>query len=54
MPWGKPYEQMTVEELQAGILEKMGKNGPITDRMRREVEENIWHNSLVNWIKSFR
>ena len=48
-----PYEQMTVEQLQAVILEKMAKNGPVTDRMRKEVKENIWHNSLVNWAKSF-
>ncbi len=50
----KPYEQMTVPELQAAILEKLGKNGPITDRMRREVQENVYPNSLLNWVKSFR
>jgi len=50
----KPYEQMTVSELQAAILEKLGKNGPITDRMRREVQENVYPNSLLNWVKSFR
>lgn len=50
----KSYEEMTVEELQEAILEKMRKNGPVTERMRREVEENIWHDSLVNWVKSFR
>ncbi len=49
-----PYEEMTVEELQAVILEKMAKNGPVTDRMRRDVESNIWLNSLINWAKSFR
>ena len=48
-----PYEEMTVEQLQAVILAKMKKNGPVTDRMRKDVEENIWHNSLVNWAKSF-
>ena len=50
----RPYEEMTVEELQAAILEKMAGNGPVTEEMRRTVEENIWHNSLVNWVKSFR
>ena len=50
----KPPEDMTVEQLQAVILGKMAKNGPVTDRMRRDVEENIWHDSLVNWAKSFR
>lgn len=49
-----PYEEMTVKQLQAVILSKMAKNGPVTDRMRRDVMENIWHNSLVNWAKSFR
>ena len=52
--WSKPYEQMTIEELQQGILEKMAKNGPVTDRMYRDVMENVYHNSLVNWIQSFR
>ena len=50
----KPYELMTVEQLQAVILAKMAKNGPVTERMRRDVIENIWHNSLVNWANSFR
>ncbi len=50
----KPYEEMTVEELQAAILSKMAKNGPVTEQMKRDVKENIWHNSLINWIKSFR
>ena len=53
-PEGKPYEQMSVEELQAEILAKMAKNGPITDRMRRDVMENVYHGSLLNWVKSFR
>lgn len=50
----KPYEQMSVEELQAVILEKLGKNGPITDQMKRDVANNVYHDSLVNWAKSFR
>ena len=45
---------MSVEELQACILEKLAKNGPVTDRMRKEVAENIYPNSLLNWVKSFR
>lgn len=49
-----PYEQMSVEQLQAAILAKMEKNGNVTEKMRREVLENIWHDSLVNWVKSFR
>ncbi len=51
--WSKSYEEMTIEELQQAILERMAKNGPVTDRMKREVMENVYHNSLVNWIRSF-
>ena len=47
-------EDMTVEQLQAVILAKMAKNGPVNDQMHRDVEANIWHDSLVNWAKSFR
>lgn len=49
----KSYEEMTVEELQQAILERLSRNGPVTDQMRRDVSENVYHNSLVNWIKSF-
>ena len=49
-----PYEEMTVEQLQAAILAKMAANGPVTDQMRRDVEQNVWPGSLVNWVKSFR
>ena len=45
---------MSVEVLQAAILEKLAKNGPVTDQMRRDVAENIYPNSLLNWVKSFR
>ena len=54
VPENIPYEEMSVEQLQQAILMKMAKNGPVTDRMRKDVEENIWHDSLVNWVKSFR
>ncbi|MDY4546659.1 MAG: alpha-amylase family glycosyl hydrolase [Candidatus Choladocola sp.] len=54
VPTNKDYEEMTIEELQQAILDKMAKNGPITDRMRRDVIENVYHNSLINWVKSFR
>ncbi|MBR6468747.1 MAG: alpha-amylase [Lachnospiraceae bacterium] len=49
-----PYAEMTIEQLQTVILEKMSKNGPVTDQMRRDVENNIWHDSLVKWAGSFR
>ncbi|MBP3603039.1 MAG: alpha-amylase [Lachnospiraceae bacterium] len=52
--WNKRYEDMTVEELQEAILEKMRRNGPVTDYMLGTVRENTHHDSLVNWVKSFQ
>jgi hypothetical protein len=52
-PMGKPYEHMTVPELRQAILDKMAKNGPVTDRMRQDVMENRWRDSLLTWVKSF-
>ena len=49
----KTFEEMTVEELQEAILERMKHNGPVTEQMRNDVLENIYHNSLITWIKSF-
>ena len=51
---GKSYESMSIEELQEAILSKMAKNGPVTEQMLRTVRENIYHDSLINWVKSFR
>ncbi len=52
--WNKSYEDMDVAELQAAILEKLAANGPVTDQMRRDVSDNVYKNSLINWVKSFR
>ena len=52
--WNKPYEDMSVEELQEAILEKMRRNGSVTDYMMGTVRENTHHGSLVNWVKSFQ
>lgn len=49
----KSPEGMTVDELQQAILAKMAGNGPVTDQMKKTVYDNIWHDSLVNWLKSF-
>ncbi len=49
----KRYEDMTVEELQEAILEKMRQNGPVSDYMLGTVRENTHHGSLVTWVKSF-
>ena len=50
----KSPEDMTVDELQQAILAKMAGNGLVTDQMKKTVYDNIWHDSLVNWLKSFR
>ena len=51
---GKRPEEMSVEELQAEILARLEANGPVTDRMLRDVRENIYRDSLLNWLRSFR
>lgn len=50
----KPLEEMEIEELQQVILNKMAKNGPVTDDMKKTVYENVYKNSLINWARSFR
>ena len=50
----KSYEEMSIEELQEAILERMRRNGPVTEQMKKDVMENVYHNSLVNWIRSFQ
>ncbi len=47
------YEDGVIRGLQEAILARMEKNGPVTDQMRRDVEANVFHDSLINWIKSF-
>ena len=51
--WSKSPESMTVPELQAAILAKLAGNGPVDAQMKKTVTDNIWHDSLVNWLKSF-
>ncbi|MBQ3545703.1 MAG: alpha-amylase [Lachnospiraceae bacterium] len=51
--WSKSYEEMTIEELQEAILEKMRKNGPVTEYMLGTVRDNNHHGSLVSWVRSF-
>ncbi len=51
---GKSLEEMSVEELQAEVLARLAANGPVTDRMMQDVRENVYRDSLLNWVKSFR
>ncbi len=48
------FENGKIAGLQEAILSIMEKNGPVTDQMRRDVEANVYHDSLIAWIKSFR
>ena len=50
----KSYEDMSIDELQSAILAKMKANGPLNERMIKDVTENIYRDSLLNWVKSFR
>ena len=48
------FEKGRIAGLQEAILAIMEKNGPVTDQMRRDVINNTHHDSLINWVKSFR
>ena len=48
------FERGKIAGLQEAILAIMEKNGAITDQMRKDVMDNVYHDSLINWIKSFR
>ncbi len=47
------FDDGVIRGLQEAVLARMEKNGPVTDQMRRDVEANVYHDSLINWIKSF-
>lgn len=47
------YEDGKTAGLQEAILAIMEKNGPVTEQMRRDVQNQTNHDSLINWIKSF-
>lgn len=49
----KSLDDMSIEELQDVVLSKMANNGPINEQMLKSVRENIWKDSLINWIHSF-
>ena len=48
------YDNMSIQELQVAILAKMAANGPVTDQMKKTVTDNVYPDSLRNWVKSFR
>lgn len=48
------FERGRIAGLQEAILAIMEKNGPVTEQMRKDVLDNVYHDSLVKWVKSFR
>lgn len=47
------FEKGKIAGLQEAILAIMEKRGPVTEQMRKDVTDNIYHDSLITWIKSF-
>lgn len=52
-PSSQDFERGKIAGLQAAIIARMEKNGPVTDQMRNDVYNNNHYDSLINWIKSF-
>ncbi|MCM1149852.1 MAG: alpha-amylase, partial [Butyricicoccus sp.] len=48
------FERGKIAGLQEAIIAIMEKNGPVTDQTRRDVLANVYHDSLITWVKSFR
>ena len=48
------FESGRIAGLQEAIIAIMEKYGPVTDQMRKDVMENVYHDSLITWIKSFQ
>ena len=47
------FEQGKIAGLQAAIIARMEKNGPVTEQMKNDVYNNTHYDSLINWVKSF-
>lgn len=50
----KGFEAGKIAGVQEAILAIMEKNGPVTEQMRNDVENQTHYPSLINWVKSFR
>lgn len=48
------FESGRIAGLQEAIIAIMEKYGPVTDQMRKDVLDNVWHDSLITWVKSFQ
>lgn len=47
------FQKGKIAGLQEAILAIMEKKGNVTQQMRNDVLNNIHHDSLINWVKSF-
>lgn len=48
------FEKGKIAGLQEAVLALMSQRGPVTDQMRKDVTDNVYHDSLIAWVKSFR
>lgn len=48
------FEAGKIAGLQEAILAIMECNGPVTEQMKNDVYNQTHHQSLINWVKSFR
>jgi hypothetical protein len=54
LAYDEAFNKGKIAGLQEAIIAIMEKNGNVTDQMRRDVYDNVYHDSLITWIKSFR
>jgi glycosidase len=54
LSYDEAFQKGKIAGLQEAIIAIMEKNGNVTDQMKRDVYDNIYHDSLITWIKSFR
>lgn len=47
------FQKGKIAGLQEAILAIMEKKGNVTQQMRKDVLDNVHHDSLINWVKSF-
>ncbi len=47
------FEKGKIAGLQEAVLAILETKGTVTEQMRKDVAENVYHDSLINWIKSF-
>jgi hypothetical protein len=52
--YNEDFEKGKIAGLQEAIIAIMEKNGNVTDQMKKDVYDNVYHDSLITWIKSFR